>query len=73
MGRRADPLRVRDTETRYMTLGQLLWFLTVGWWLAPLWFTAGVVASVTPLAPVGWIVVYQTPAVASGSYIGLGD
>jgi len=53
-----------------MSIGQLLWFLTVGWWAAPLWLLGALLMFWNPF---GRIMLYQVPGVASGAIIGLGD
>lgn len=40
-----------------------IYFILIGWWFAPLWFTFGVLMCWNPI---GWIMVYQTPRVLFG-------
>jgi uncharacterized membrane protein YccF (DUF307 family) len=43
----------------------VLWLVLIGWWLAPLWFAAGVLLCWNP---VGWIMVYQAPQMLTGEF-----
>lgn len=40
-----------------------LWFLLIGWWLAPIWFCIGLLLSWNPA---GWAMVLKTPEIMFG-------